>query len=688
MNQFFVRLGLAGLAPVLGLFPFAVFLALPSVDLGIFRQVETVAAAVHLLSAACALCLLLVSLGDVRVLRPARSLAVLAPAALGALALLAAPLVETPERTLVGSLEHGVGAAWFLELSLVTLAATVLRRERPAAFAAVVYAAGASVAVCLALQALCLPYGAEALVPYDFREFLGVSGAIAAAALLALGGRRAGFAGLALAAASLALSGNRAALLAALVAGAAWLVLRRLRPGQARGGLAAGAVAISLAGLALVAVTPPLWERLSVAGSPARGAIQSADPVDWAGVQLKPYGTVWGRGVSADIVLRDLAASPARLLAGRGFGSFETVAVERKREAPGRRIVAPIETAAATYWDGDQKAKFHSHNLLLEAALAAGIGGGLAWLAFLGGVALSARSRALPGAVLLLATLAVTGSFWFLVNSALPLLALAIAALAPVAIRASAPVPKPGAGAAGATALLALGFVGFAGLAAAQSSASRTVMVERFFAPLPWGPLRGGCVGFQAVAVPDRQVNVNLYRMFVRRVEDKGGGAFEELSTRANTAANYSCLMRRFAAERGDVEAMEASLDGRYRLWNAAGDKGAQVEGILGPDFEDWVEDIERFLAKAPGRTDVLIPFVRWAENSGHGERVLAAERILPGMAETDPVKSLLAASIAKARGDEAAHARLVVRALDLGLANLLPIPAAMASGVRRQVAR
>jgi hypothetical protein len=688
MNLFFARLGLAGLLPVLGLFPFVVLLALPVVDLGVFRQVETVAAAIHLLSAACALCLLLVSLGDARILRPAKSLAVLAPAALGAVALAAAPLVDSPERTLVGSMEHGVGAAWFLELSVVILAATVLRRERPRLFAGVAYAAAGSVALCLALQAMRIPYGTDVFVPYDFREFLGVSGPIAAAALLALGGRRASYAGLALAAASLALSGNRAALLAVLVAVPAYLALRRLRPSLGRRALASGAVLAALGGLAGVAATPMLWERLAVSSGADRGTVQSADPVDWASVQTRPYGTVWGRGVSAGMVLRDLASSPERMLAGKGFGTFETVAVERKREAPGRRIVAPVETAAATYWDGDQKAKFHSHNLLLESVLGAGIGGGLAWLAFLGGIALSARPRALPGALLLLATLAVTGSFWFLVNSALPLVAVAVAAVGPTALRRAEPAPKPGAAAAGATAALALGFVGFAGLAAVQSASARTIMVERYFAPLPWGPLRGGCVGFQAVGVPDRQLNVNLYRMFVRMIEDKGAAGADELVKRRNTAANLSCLMRRFAAERNDVEAMEASLDGRYRLWKVLGDRGGMAGEILGPDIEEWPNDIERFLARAPGRTDVIVPFVAWAENSGNGTLVLRAERLLSGMRDEDPVKSLLSAAIARANGDAEGHAKLIVRALDLGLANLTPLPAQMARGVRQQVAR
>ena len=90
---------------------------------------------------------------------------------MGAVALLGAPLVASPERTVVGSMEHGIGAAWFLELALVTMAAAVLRRERPRRFAWAAWSAGASVAACLLLQVLRLPYGGETFVPYDFREY-------------------------------------------------------------------------------------------------------------------------------------------------------------------------------------------------------------------------------------------------------------------------------------------------------------------------------------------------------------------------------------------------------------------------------------------------------------------------------------------------------------------------------------
>lgn len=668
MRQAFWKSSLYLLAALVCAAPLVVLFALPWIDLGIFRQVETVAVAIHTLSALIALGLMGVSIARPEALRGAVGAPALALLGLSGVAFALSPFATEPSRSWHGSLEHGVGAIWFAELALFSIAATVLRKEFPKAFRAAVYVGAATVLGCVLLEVLSLPYGGERFVPYDFKGYLGFTALLAAVPLLALHPK--GRLALVVVAAlfCVAVFGNRTAALTILAAVAFWglgrAAVARFRPALAI------ASAVVLVGTLLVMGGLAGFVDSRFAGAPKVAGIPSERGLDHVAVQLTPYGTLWQRSVTEGMVWDALLSSPRRLLTGMGFGAFETVAIGERAEAPGRRFVTPTTTSALAYWDGDQKAKFHSHNLWLEALLSAGVLGAAAWLAFVLSIPFRSSRAALPAASLLLAVLTVSGSLWFFVNSALPLLALALAATGP-SLRLPKALRPVSAADAGATAAFALALAAFGLFAAASFASAKGQILERFFPPQIAGPNGPACQGFSAVTMPNEQINVNLYRMFVRRVEDRKELAMVELAPRLGNAANFSCMMRNY----GSVEAMEASLAARSRLNAALGAGNPIMERALGPDFAYWQSDLDRWLEKAPGRTDMVIHYLAWLGAKGDKSRLIqAVDHFVGKMDEGDPVRAYALSVKAREQGNVAEAQALARKAFALGIANLIPV--------------
>lgn len=660
------------LAGALCLSPLAVFLALPVIDLGVFRQVETVAVSIHLLAAFVAFGIMGVSIGRPSALSGAVGLPAAFALCMGVVSAFLAPFALDPLRSIHGSLEHGVGALWFVELAVFVVGATVVRRESPRAFALAAIIGALTVATCFGLELASIPYGRERLVPYDFKGYLGTTALLAAVPILAIfrSSRSAWAAALALS--LVAIFGNRSALLTLAVAVPCYFLLARF-PIRPRRGLAVLAVALMVLGTAGVAAVAPLVER-SVAGAPRVATIPSERAIDHVAVQLKPYGTIWQRSVTGAVAWSALLVEPRRFLTGMGFGSFETVAILHRGEVPGRQFVVPTDTSSLAYWDGDQKAKFHSHNLWLESLLSAGVVGALVWLCFVAGVARSIGKANLAAGVLLVSVLTVSGSLWFLVNSSLPLLALGLASLLP-GFRLPAPAVRPGIKETGWTlaSALAMGVFAFAGTVSYASAKGQ--ILERYFPPLMGTPSGPPCIGYNAMAMPNRQTNVNLYRIFVRSIEDRKAAGLPHLAERFVNLANFSCVMRKYVDEFGDVEALETSLRMRARVNALLGENNPVIQGVIGPDFAYWKSDLERWLAVAPSRGDLVIPYLGWVAAKGDMPALdIAASHFAGLLKEGDPVRSYAEGLRAQAQGKEDEGRTHMARAFRQGLANLLPV--------------
>lgn len=676
MRQTFWNSSLILVAVAVCLSPLVVFLALPWIDLGIFRQVETVAFSLHLVAALAALGLMGVSIARPEALRGIAGWPVWTLLGLSAASIALSPFAIEGARTLHGSLEHGVGAAWFAELAVLTAAATVLRREWPAAFRVACLSGVAAVLGCFGLEMASLRFAGERLVPYDFQGYLGFTALLAAVPLLALrpGSRPVLLAVLGLCA--VAVYGNRTAILTLVAAGVMWWALVRFGP-VGRRLLTACAAVFLIGGVLAIGALSPVVER-ALSGAPRVASIPSERALDHVEVQTKPYGTLWQRSVTEGVVWDALLSHPRRILTGMGFGAFETVAIAERAEAPGRIFVTHAPTASLAYWDGDQKAKFHSHNLWLETLLSAGIAGAVAWFAFVVSIPGRAPRTTWAGAALLVSVLTISGGLWFFVNSAMPLFALALASVAPGVRLPRKPVVV-GPREAGATLGFALALGGAAFLGAAAFASAKGQILERFFPPQIAGPAGPACAGFSAVSMPNRQINVNLYRMFVRRVEDRKDLAMVELAPRLGNAANFSCMMRQYVETSNDVEALETSLSARTRLNAVLGAGNPIMERALAPDFVYWDRDLDRWLDLAPGRTDLLLPYFAWLGTKGDRDRLVKALDHFAGrMGDADPVKAYALGLKARETGDVDGSRDLMRKAFRLGIANLTPVSEAV----------
>ncbi len=676
----------AALAAIAVVSPFVIFLALPVFDGGVFRQVETVSVGLHILASATAMLLMLMTTVAPGAVRHSISKPALWIAAIAMLGAVFAGLGfgDDWRRSLHGTMEHGVGILWHLELAVLIVGFHVAWRDKPGWRVAMALGAPISVVICAGLQ-LAKPVWSEGVTftVYDFPEYIGINAIFAAVPLLALRRRWSIGTALAIAMVGTLVAANRSVGLALIVALTGIALARRFHD-QRKLSHATATLAVT-ATLAIAVSLPllaPVLQGVAISSASVVSDIPSKSAIDHVAIATKPYGTLWQRSVSARMVAHDLVADPVHLMAGRGFGGFDTVAQTRSREAPGRRMTTPLPTASLAYWDGDQKAAFHSHNALLETVLSVGLAGGLLWLGFVYSVGRQIRAWRPEAAITFLSAIVVGGSLWFFVNAAAPLIALGLVAVLSPAARPSGPLVPPDMKSVSLSGLvMTLGFglvsVMFAAAAAFAYSSATGARFERAFLPLPPVP-NGICSGFTAVSMPSHELNARLYRILVRRIEDKGDQrAMLDLVMLRNNIASYSCLMRSYSA-RGDVLAAMTSLDARWRLARILGADNPILLNALSDDFARWGDDLELYLKLAPGRTDKIIAYITWLDPEKRPEQVVAAvDRFMPRTAESDPVRHWLVAKQAQALGRAVTYQVAIKRALELGLANLIPIDAA-----------
>ncbi|AOG02808.1 hypothetical protein [Bosea sp. RAC05] len=677
----------AALAAIAVVSPFVIFMALPVFDGGVFRQVETVSVGLHVLASATAMLLMLLTTVAPAAVSHSISKPALWIAAIAALGALLATFGfgDDWRRSLHGTMEHGVGILWHLELAILVLGFHVAWRDRPEWRVAMALGAPISVAICAILH-LTKPVWSEGVTftVYDFPEYIGINALFAAVPLLALRRRWSVAMAITIALAGTVVAANRSVGLALAIALLGIVLARRCHDQRKLSQAAASlAVAATLAIAVALPLLAPVFQGVAISSVSVAPGIPSTAPIDHVAIATKPYGTLWQRSVTARLVAHDVLADPAHLIAGRGFGAFDTVAQTRSREAPGRRMQTPLPTASLAYWDGDQKAAFHSHNALLETVLSVGLLGGLLWLGFVYSVGREIRAWRPEAAITFLSAIVVGGSLWFFVNAAAPLIALGLVAVLNPAARRSGPLVQPNLNSVSlSSVIMTLGFglvsICFAAAAAFAYSAAAGARFERAFVPLPAVPA-GVCSGFSAVSMPSHELNAQLYRVMLRRIEARPDQlAIVDLAMLRNNIASYSCLMRSYAA-RGDVLGAMTSLDARWRLAQVLGSDNPILLKTLSEDFAFWGDDLDLYLKLAPGRTDKVIPFITWLDAEKRPQEVVAAVgRFLPRTIETDPVRHWLLAKQAQALGDKRAYQTAIKRALELGLANLMPIDLAV----------
>ncbi|MFD2234931.1 hypothetical protein [Phaeospirillum tilakii] len=631
-------LGLGLLALGLGLaLPLA---SLPPFALGQWDKAEPLVIGFHGVGALAALAVALALAAEpVRGLRRVAHPYVAAPLALGLWSAAVAPLTPLPLLSLFGAPQSGFGALWFLDAAALIACARLVARHRRSWRGLTLLALGLGLAVA-ALKAWDwwgLAHGDGGHLLIFVAAYYGWLGL----ALPLLARRHPGESHrleLALLAVALALAlvSRSIAALALLLAGAITVVLVRSRPGLA-------AVLTPRLGAALVAIAALLpWSLLHLL--PAVTRVES----------------LRDRLLVSRVMQAALRADPAPLL-GHGWGRTQD-ALRGWLTVAGERLWDPG-------WIFLKSDYFHSHDWAMEAVYAAGLPGLLLTLAGFLAIPLFARPSRRVEATAFGCALAALSGLWFPLCLSVPLLALALAALADdTAWLGRGAGPWPGRG----IALAALGLALALGAAAVQLwQQGRALDAVRAgwqaqppLALAPPADFRGSDLA-AAEAIRDALAR------FARRARTEPtpplaaavGAMLAEIDRRAATTLTVPLL------ETGLTALAQIQVTGELGFAAAPG------QAAMG---RRW---LDRLLVLAPGRGDLAIPTFSLLLAVGRGDAVLAlADRLLaadPG----DPVGLHFRGLALLLRQDPASAAegfRLLRAALDRGIERFLPIDPAV----------
>lgn len=657
------------LAAVLSLASFVFIFGMPWNDLGLWRQTEVPSALLHFSAALVAFLVgFLAFKRDEETLGLLRHPAVIAIACLALATAALAPLTDSPWRSIHGTLKHGIGVLWHLELAVLIVGCALVLRSK----ASPILESALAISTASVLLLYLLPDNSFLGHPMSFAEWTGMLAAASAFVIVSRAksvlSLRA-FVAAGLLVGGIAVSENRAVMLAVaacvvvllamkLPVTKVWLSSPRFR--------AAFIVAMGVLGIAVMSAVAPLVERVYAGLEPIPGSHQvlSDNPLDRQALQDGPLGTLWSRSHMALMVFRDMAEHPSTLLRGHGWGAFSTVYEHHAREVPGRLFTTPVPTASLTYWDAQKMSDFHSHNLPVEALLSGGIVAFLLWFAALAAVAAASRRGLVAATGIMVGSL-----FWFPVNHmTIALAALVACAISPVALSVRARYLAPS-GAAASMAIVAAVLI----VAGSQILAlARIEHNERYFAPVAADRDTATCSTISTIMLPEDEVNISLYEVLSQRILASGDRE-KVVFDRTSNLINLSCTMRRYYEADDNIRALVTSLEKRAMLVGI----GPASYGPMLDDILNWAKDVDRLLEIAPQRTEHVVPYLSALVQRSKNKALIASEfdRIVAKLSPQDPVAVYVTAMRARNNGDDAGFRSLLQKAVSLGYANIYPIP-------------
>jgi hypothetical protein len=621
----------------------AILAARPGIAAGAWPESEAVTCAVL---AGAALCLFGQAMGAAwgKSSCAWRSPLVILPLVLAGWSALSAGFATFPGTALLGAPQNGLGAAWFVAQAAFTAAALEVRQHRRALdLLAALAALTTGIAVFCNLrhlpwlQPLLVKHGLQVKIPlFSFNEHL----AYPAMALAAIGAgqwaenkRRWAAVLLAVAAVALVASRNRTAMAAAAVivplAVMAWLycgfglrhwqIARRPRRTTI---LAAIAVTV-------VAVVPLL-------------AIHFAD------LSQAPFSLL-SRQILMKVLDPSLFESPTSVVFGHGWGHYQEF-LARNVAGTGVSLFTASKTGLA--WADLTRDEFHSHNALLEAFFSTGLPGAILTLAIpVAVVAMAAQGRKGIALAFVLGWIAVD-SMWFSLPSMLAVQALAVAALGGDRPEADN-LPRQSWGAAALCLALSIALVGAAGWQRHQSQgldAVRDCLSGRAVdgcatLPIPTDP-RGSDLGLAAL------------------LGDTADSPRSPMLARVLAEGQRRCRL-------GCALPLSIALANRHVESAFASPPAADFSPAA------WQEEEERIIRRAPGRLDLLTPYLNWLVTVGDEA---TARKILAEAAQADaghPVVLWFAGALLINHGADGQRRGLAMMrdALDKGLERFMPVP-------------
>jgi hypothetical protein len=624
--------------------PLTIAASAPPFHTGLWYTAEPVMAALHAVAAVAALGLALsFAGGSPRARGFLGQPLVLLPLALALWSGLWLPAAAFPGLTWLGTPEFGQGIAWHVDLA-VLIAAGMIAMRQTALRRAIGWLAAAVIALTAASMAPGL--GKHDFAPFMFADSVAYYGLFGTPLLLATLAPRRPVWRLAIVtfgAAVIISSGNRSAIFLMLAALPLSLIAWRLAVNPARLRLLAAAAAI----VAPLAVTAAVW---------------------WIGGQFAE-SSLWSRALHLGVVGTALADAPGLLLGGGGWGHYAEWQIAHLPLHAIDLVTLPTDPGG-TSWDATHgQMHFQSHNFLAESVLSAGVPGMLLAWALPAALPLFARRRYLVEASVLGVVAAAMLAVWAPGAGAVPLIALAIAALAgPSRWR------PPRLFATLAMAVAAAGSIAAAIVVADDAKpAWRAAMANRDpgAAPLASALADHGRGGIYLAT---------LYRSHAVDVANAMEPAPEAMAARLESyAAAGDGRLTRGASLR--LAIADLLVTGELVLALAA---DPALASLAAARAADWKERLRSFLGRAPGRDDMAATYLGWAFGQGDEGSVAEIAALLLAHDAESPVGLWYSGGVMMAEAATAAagFARMR-RALDLGVERRMAVDAGLAEQIR-----
>jgi|GEM_PF-3530811 len=424
-----------------------IFLALPQFNFGIWNQSEGGLAIMHLVSGVTALTLALLFLIDQKKTFVLKAPTIFLPLLLAVLTFVIMPFTEIYGQNLFGSPQIGEGLLWYLDLTIIAAASTILYRSKPHAI--ILSLLGISISWAVAYLTYCQQTGNvswfyEHIIPlfptadptfpapFFFPDYLAFFAIYTFSIAYGLSKRLHVPTGISIILAMFAAgpiliaSDNKAAYVAvAFMALPAIVFLKFLSPKiLTRFSLRTHGLAFTLLaaiGLTSAVIIVPI-------------IVNAADvtlPGASTGTGLsRLVDTAESRRKLADIALKEVADNPLHGLTGNGWGMFTELLI-RHLKAGEVNLRDDWSESGKTQknWDAVMRVDFHSHNNLVQGFIATGIVGAFLIFLIYAGPLFSCRRRDILTVSAVTISMAGTAAMWFQVAYSLPFMALAWAAL-------------------------------------------------------------------------------------------------------------------------------------------------------------------------------------------------------------------------------------------------------------------
>lgn len=618
------------------------FASLIPIDLGVSPDIEPMIVMMHAGAAILAVGLLLVCIERPAIVIPSLGHPlVLAALAVSAWSALLSPFVEFPFNSLLGSPSSGEGVLMYAEIALFMAAAMVLRRFRIGA-----WVAGIGVGLGALIPALVAAHVGR---PEFFAEYVSFF-APASAALAIAACRR---------------LPPRSAVVLGLVAGVPALVLSNNNTvwGAFAVALLSAAFILWLGRDGLPAARRDRWLAASLVPAALAAATLGAAFVGYEG---------WVRSLTARLYLDRIGLEairdqPLSLLIGQGWGRASEI------------INIHFNASGAVLWDGSWDATTRRytdlHNVMFESVLAAGVPAFLGILAMMAMVPFYARRGMLAVATGFATAIAALLALWFQVVVTVPLVALAAGWLVgPVRLRGRLRrALGTRSGWAVVLMLCALSSAGAAGWLAVYGLSLRHAYFSESIAPdpslicekLPLDLDRGSYTLAQAFAASYGDV-------FADERDGKPVTA-----GRMSRMERLLCAVGRAAGKTRSADLLIVPVLFRSEIMfdPALPDMRARFADLFGT----WERALDRFLVRAPRRTDIAWPYLAWRMERGDYASVLAFARRLLARDPADPVGLWFAGMVLVNSPDPSTRENgisLLRQSLVSGIERVSPVPA------------